>query len=227
MIVSDKIPSSVNMLMIVAHPDDETIWGGQHLLSDRWLVVCVTYNVWDEPRGKEFCSVMSITNNIGMMLGFPDEISGKSCKWELSCKEEIKAQLYEIITLKPWARIVTHNPDGEYFHKHHIIISNIVTSITTDNLYYFGKYYKRSDDALNTLRRLDEKWVNEKRKLMSYYKSQGISANAFEYMYPYEHFIPYKEWHNYQTPIFRNCINTIFSTIVSFFEKVKWHLTHR
>lgn len=29
-------------LMIVAHPDDETLWGGAHLLEDDYLVVCIT-----------------------------------------------------------------------------------------------------------------------------------------------------------------------------------------
>lgn len=29
-------------LMIVAHPDDETIWGGSHLLKGHYLVVCLT-----------------------------------------------------------------------------------------------------------------------------------------------------------------------------------------
>lgn len=31
-----------NKLMIVAHPDDELIWGGAHLLEDDYLVVCIT-----------------------------------------------------------------------------------------------------------------------------------------------------------------------------------------
>ena len=34
--------SKVNKLMIVAHPDDETIWGGNHLLKSNYLVVCIT-----------------------------------------------------------------------------------------------------------------------------------------------------------------------------------------
>lgn len=28
--------------MFVAHPDDETIWGGSHLLKKHYLVVCLT-----------------------------------------------------------------------------------------------------------------------------------------------------------------------------------------
>ena len=32
----------VNNLMIVAHPDDELLWGGAHLIRDNYLVVCIT-----------------------------------------------------------------------------------------------------------------------------------------------------------------------------------------
>ena len=39
-------------LMIVAHPDDETIWGGSHLLKGHYLVVCLT-NGNNEKRKKE------------------------------------------------------------------------------------------------------------------------------------------------------------------------------
>lgn len=31
--------------MIVAHPDDETLWGGSHLIDDNYLVVCMS-NGW-------------------------------------------------------------------------------------------------------------------------------------------------------------------------------------
>ena len=32
----------IDRLMIVAHPDDESLWGGAHLAKDRYLVVCLT-----------------------------------------------------------------------------------------------------------------------------------------------------------------------------------------
>ena len=38
-VIHAKEPES---LMIVAHPDDETIWGGSHLLKGHYLVVCLT-----------------------------------------------------------------------------------------------------------------------------------------------------------------------------------------
>ena len=46
-----------NKLMIVAHPDDELIWGGVHLLEDDYLVVCITRG-YDKTRKKEFENVI-------------------------------------------------------------------------------------------------------------------------------------------------------------------------
>ena len=31
-----------NKVMFVAHPDDDLIWGGRHLIEDDYLVVCMT-----------------------------------------------------------------------------------------------------------------------------------------------------------------------------------------
>lgn len=38
-IIHAKEPKS---LMIVAHPDDETIWGGSHLINGNYTVLCIT-----------------------------------------------------------------------------------------------------------------------------------------------------------------------------------------
>ena len=37
-----------NNLMIVAHPDDETLWGGKNLIKDDFFVVCLT-NGYNKP----------------------------------------------------------------------------------------------------------------------------------------------------------------------------------
>ena len=50
----------VNKLMIVAHPDDEFIWGGAHLLADDWLVVVIT-NGDNKTRHPEFETMMAAT----------------------------------------------------------------------------------------------------------------------------------------------------------------------
>ena len=45
--------SQYKKLMIVAHPDDETLWGGGKLFKDRYFVVCLT-NGYHSRRANEF-----------------------------------------------------------------------------------------------------------------------------------------------------------------------------
>lgn len=210
--------------MIVAHPDDEIIWGGHHLLLDDWLVVCLTYCDTDIPRGVEFQNVMSVTGNKGVMLGFPDISSGKIDKWKF-CLKEIHDELNYIITLKDWDMIVTHNPDGEYYHKHHVMTSHIVSSITTKNLYYFGRYYNQKE-IVRVLPSLDHKWVEKKKEIMTLYKSQGVSANAFEHMYPYEHFIAYSEWRQYKKSTLNKLWDNCVYEVGTLCKMLKWHCAH-
>ena len=50
----DELPlSNCTKLMVVAHPDDETLWGGAHLTEGGWFVVCLT-NGYNEVRKNEF-----------------------------------------------------------------------------------------------------------------------------------------------------------------------------
>lgn len=67
-------------LMIVAHPDDETIWGGNHLLKGHYLVVCLT-NGNNPTRRKEFMKIMKETHNQGLIFDYPDKTNGKRDSW--------------------------------------------------------------------------------------------------------------------------------------------------
>ena len=101
-------------LMIVAHPDDETIWGGSHLLKGHYLVVCLT-NGNNAKRKKEFMKIMKETHNQGLMFDYPDKTNGQRDKW-LHVKQKIKKDITYILNKKAWAMVVTHNPLGEYGH---------------------------------------------------------------------------------------------------------------
>ena len=199
--------------------------GGNLSLSHDWLVVCVTYNENDEPRGKEFCEVIKKTGNVGIMLGFPDVNNGRLDRW-INSKPLIKDKLCKIIDSKEWDMIVTHNPDGEYSHLHHILISDIVTAITTKNLFYFGKYCERNESAIGDLPKLGVEAVKKKKELMTIYQSQGVSASAFEHMYPYEFFIPCAEWKYYKKTFIKKWRSKIVKAITEIFRKIKWHLIH-
>ena len=50
-------------LMIVAHPDDESLWGGNGLYHEKYLVVCMTCGV-DEKRVEELLGRLSLKEKI-------------------------------------------------------------------------------------------------------------------------------------------------------------------
>lgn len=192
-------------LMIVAHPDDETIWGGDHLKKGKYLVVCIT-NGDNKVRRKEFNKVMKASDSKGIILSFPDKTDGKRDNWK-SCKEKIAEDIKYIIEKKDWKQVVTHNPDGEYGHKHHIMTNRLVTTAAkqaglSDELLYFGKYIKAKqmqdyigkEEMKNPLSKIE---LAEKETLTSIYSSQKKVMQKLGHMFPYENWISYHTWYNY------------------------------
>ena len=59
-------------VMFVAHPDDDLLWGGRHLIEDDYLVVCMTRGN-DPVRSAEFKSVMEATGDKHLILSYPDK----------------------------------------------------------------------------------------------------------------------------------------------------------
>lgn len=185
-------------LMIVAHPDDETLWGGSHLLEDDYLVVCITCRQ-NRTRIKEFKKVMKKTNDQYIMLGYPDKILGIRSNWKQE-ENQIYNDIEKIMSLKNWDFIVTHNEEGEYGHIHHIKTNQIVTRVYNDSniesdLYFFGKYYTKGN-----LSKLESKppEINEELykikvdSLIEIYKSQSFIKEKFNQMFKYEDWIKYE-----------------------------------
>lgn len=185
----------IDNLMVVAHPDDETLWGGVHLLSDNYLVVCVT--CVDKERIEEFKNVMKASSNEYIILGYPDKTNNQRDNWNTSY-DGIKLDLEEIVDYKKWNTIVTHNPDGEYGHIHHMLVSEIMTNISPkDRLYYFNKYYTKEDIEIGdkSLKRITNNELMQKEELLKLYPSQGNIINNHRQTIIYERFIPYNEWY--------------------------------
>lgn len=185
--------TNYNNLMIVAHPDDETIWGGAHLINDNYLVVCITCES-SKIRVLEFKKDMKDTNSKYIMLDYPDKTFGKPNDWH-RYEEKIYKDLEHIINYKKWDIIATHNPDGEYGHIHHIKTSKIVTSISNkNNLMYFGKYYIKKR-LPNNLKRISKRDYNKKFKIAyNDYKSQRFTIMRLKHMLPHENWIKYEDW---------------------------------
>lgn len=184
-------------IMIVAHPDDETIWGGVHLLQDKYLVICLT-NGDNEVRANEFKKVMEQTHNTGIILNYPDKTDGKRDDWK-TVYSSIEDDLNYILSTHSFKTIVTHNPKGEYGHAHHKMTSAITTSIArrlniTNHLKYFGRYYRKSNPILPMKHLYDDKLLAQKSQLISNYVSQNKVCDNLKHMFPYENWIDYQDW---------------------------------
>ncbi len=178
-----------NKLMIVTHPDDELLWGGEHLLEDDYLVVCIT-NGYNDTRRAEFEAVVAETGDKALILSYPDKIGSKRSSWNF-WREDIEQDLETILSYKDWELVVTHNEDGEYGHQQHKMTSESVTKVyeelgCTAPLYYFGKYYK-IEDVPYDLEEMDKETYNRKREIAKIYKSQLSTVRKMYHMMPYEH----------------------------------------
>lgn len=187
----------INKIMISTHPDDEMFWGGGHLLKDDYLVVCVTCGM-DAHRQKEFENTMNDVGDKYVMLSYPRPVDvnlNREFNWKAAAY--LTQDLENILNLKNWDEIVTHNPEGEYGHKYHILTSQIVTSIVKDKskLYYFGKFYKKENIDKLSADVLDETTYNRKVALITAnYKSQWKSAEINSHMFRNENFVKYSDW---------------------------------
>ena len=188
--------TGINKLMIVAHPDDDILWGGAHLIEDNYLVVCITCGT-NKTRVNEFKQVMEKTHDKYIMLGYPDKTNGERDNWN-SSKENMMKDLSAIIDLKDWDVIVVHNPDGEYGHQHHKMASQFVTSLVSDKskLYYFGHYYSKDNIAEHEdeMSSIDGKTLEKKVRIIGLYKSQSFIQTTFDHMFEHEDWLSYYEW---------------------------------
>lgn len=200
---------SVNKLMIVAHPDDETLFGGAHLISDNYLVVCLTNA--RTYRAEDFHDAMDVAKVERIMLSYPDTLElpdGKlqydpDYNWDLD-QLAIQSDIDLLLHYKQWDTVVTHNPDGDYGHYHHKKVSKYTTELyqkapnQTKHFMYFGKYYKQeelTDAVKSTLQRTSPEIFDIKIKMLSAYKSKYWTCFIWLWhIQPYENWIPYENW---------------------------------
>lgn len=196
----DELPlSNCTKLMVVAHPDDETLWGGAHLTEGGWFVVCLT-NGYNEVRKNEFYEVIKESGNVGLILKYPDLVGGKRSDWATS-KPQIAKDLDLLMKYKHWGMVATHNPDGEYGHIHHKMTSRLMTesyykNCWGNNLYYFERYYsaRRLPSVEASLRKVPQSSVDKKVELLKIYKSQSHVVGEHIHLASYEDWIRASEW---------------------------------
>lgn len=191
--------TSIDNLMIVAHPDDETLWGGGHLASDDYFVLCLT-NGWNGIRSRDYYRALGAFNDKGIILSYPDLVDGKRSDWS-NAKEGIMKDLQLILNYKKWNKVVTHNPEGEYGHVHHKMTSSFTTQMwdklapKTGQLWYFGRFYEKQNiGQVKDEATLETDLLNKKKVGLSYYSNQQKLINLFNQMHPYELWKTREEW---------------------------------
>jgi len=146
-------------LMVVAHPDDEIIFGYTQLMNKLadWTVLCIT-NGDNKDRSREFKNIMekiSVKYEIWDYLDLWDD----EFFWDI---EQLSVRIKKFLELG-FDNILTHNKDGDYGHPQHKILSKLMSEIVTDeNLFYF--------DISNIP--LDGKVLKNKLDIFSLYKTQ-------------------------------------------------------
>ena len=197
----DELPlSNCTKLMVVAHPDDETLWGGAHLTEGGWFVVCLT-NGYNEVRKNEFYEVIKEFGCEGMILSYPDLLAnGQRSTWTTECTS-IAKDLNTVLKYKHWGMVATHNPNGEYGHIHHKMTSKLVTEefykiYWGTNLYYFGNWYsaRRLPIMEDSLRKVPEAALEKKLEALKLDTSQKGAVASNIHMAEYENWVRATEW---------------------------------
>ena len=174
--------------VIVAHPDDETLWAGGTILSHpswQWFIVCLC-RANDEDRSLRFYNALKILKSEGIMGDLDDGPEQKPLK-----ENEVEQVILKLLPAKHFDLIISHNPTGEYTrHLRHEEIGKAVIKlwyageISTSELWAFAytddgkKHYPMVNENADICRALTERiWLRKYRIITETY---GFEKNSFE-----------------------------------------------
>jgi LmbE family N-acetylglucosaminyl deacetylase len=177
-----------SVAVIVAHPDDETLWAGGTILSHPlWKVyiisLCRASDTNRAPKFLEALKVLKAEGRMGDLDDGPDQ-------YPLD-EKEIEETITGLLPLNHFDLIISHNPNGEYTrHLRHEEVSSAVIKlwaagkITGDILWTFayedgGKKYSPKPIESADIYRVLTKHVWQ-RKYRTITETYGFENNSFE-----------------------------------------------
>lgn len=113
--------------IIVAHPDDETLWAGGTILSNPYWE-CFIISICrgsDKERAPRFSNALQLLHATGIMGDLDDGPE------QMSLEEQIVEQtILELLPKKHFDLVISHNPSGEYTrHARHEEVSKAVITL--------------------------------------------------------------------------------------------------
>lgn len=170
----NNLPRRENVLMLVAHPDDEVLFGSRDLILSNTTVVCMT-NLNDKKRRGEFEDAMRIVNVKNIMLDFPDlQFSPWKYNESFIILEELVRKL---VIASAFDVIVSHGTSGEYGHCHHMQLSKWSRKLSQD----FNIPYKSFCDRYSPENMKNDDFANTRHEIMRMHKSQRSWRKKFDY----------------------------------------------
>ena len=159
----------IDKIMIVAHPDDEALFGGAELLThpEEYKVVAVD-EYHNEVRKQEFIDSMEF-------IGIEDYEHWTGYKGgEDYHREKLIYELLRVLRERKYKKIVTHNRQGEYGHPRHRALHDVLNHLRPELLWCFDKNHDE---------RLPQELLIKKRDLLKVYGSQTDVLNWFSPWY--------------------------------------------
>jgi LmbE family N-acetylglucosaminyl deacetylase len=184
--MNSEIPE--NVAIIVAHPDDETLWAGGTILSHpSWhlFIVCLCRRS-DEQRASRFHRVLELLNAQGIMGDLDDGPDQKPLD-----EKEVERAILDLLPAYDFDLVISHNPTGEYTkHIRHEEISRAVImlwntgKIITRELWTFAyednekKYFPKPIEMAPLYQELPVKIWQKKYNLIT--KQYGFKKDSWE-----------------------------------------------
>ena len=123
--MKNEVPKSV--IVIVAHPDDETLWAGGTILlhpTRKWFVLCLSRGN-DKDRAPRFFEALKVFNATGVMGDLDDGPNQIPLT-----EDEVESAILQLFPQIEFDLIITHNPNGEYTrHLRHEEVSKAVITL--------------------------------------------------------------------------------------------------